>query len=124
MSSPTLISPFKNDPFSFLWTAFQNVFPGRNCEAVYADAPGAVPATVVFDENGTAIVTVYPNYSTDEQVKAFAEALTTAVIETSNWRTVVPRSEVLEALFDEYSCLVDEILHGIKRKYDDEDDEE
>lgn len=112
-------NPFENDPFSMVWEAFQNLYPGKVCEVWYdqhqkdehneeygfTNFPndGSIPQIVIFAEHNINI-----------QVETLAHELAHVAVGIDNEHNAT-WEEAFEKIFVEYNRIGDEMFsnrHG------------
>ena len=100
-------SPFANDPFSMVWTAFRNLYPIKACECWYDqhndDKHKEEYGFTEFYEDGTSpTVVVFAEHSISIQVETLAHELAHVAVGIEHdhdevWETA------FEAIFQEYN---------------------
>lgn len=74
-------TPFKNDPFSTVYQAFERLFPEKTCEIWWGlpdnetDGEPAYGATIFPDDGSSPQVFVSPDYPVSQQVEILAHEL-------------------------------------------------
>lgn len=74
-------SPFLNDMFSLVWTAFKNLYPDKQCECYWdpdigPEEDGKKPyGCTIFGDNGSVTVLVTPHISVYDATEILAHEL-------------------------------------------------
>lgn len=110
-----MTNPFKMDPFAYVWEAFRNLYPGKECECYLApleddgtDHPHVGIAS--FDDDGEIMVLVDPNLSVRDAVEVLAHELAHVAVGPEAEHGEVWES-AFEAIHQEYDRLVDIYLN-------------
>lgn len=75
-----LSNPFSNDPFALVWTAFKNLYPGKDCECWFdaVDDPKDVDGHygwTEWNDDGTITIAVDIGLALKDAVEIFAHEL-------------------------------------------------
>ncbi len=103
-----MVSPFKNDPFALVWTAFANLYPDKEFVAYWdpmiRDAEDGTPVFGLtdFSEDMTPAVFVKPSLDVNNAVEIFAHELAHVAVGVEHehddaW------DDAFEAIFREYN---------------------
>jgi hypothetical protein len=74
-------TPFKNDPFALVWTAFKNLFPRKECDVWYdkkeqgENGDSVTFGETFFDDDGSIIVFIDYDLQVKDAVEIFAHEL-------------------------------------------------
>lgn len=101
-----LISPFKNDPFSLIWKAYQNVYPDKECEIWYdqhqEDSHDNEYGYTLFPDDGSVPqIFIYAEHNINIQSETLAHELAHVAVgaeheHDNEWETA------FQIIFDEY----------------------
>ena len=107
-----MTNPFKMDPFAYVWEAFRNLYPGKECEC-HLSAPedteceprGGMTVWVDGEEGSAIIVLVNPHLSVLDAVQVLAHELAHVAVgpESSHGEAW---EEAYEAIREEYYALI------------------
>ena len=108
-------SPFANDPFSLVWKAFKNLYPGKGCEVQLQ--PGIQDDELSeqgygfteFHDDGSILVVVDANLQVSNAVEVLAHELAHVAVGIENehgaaWETA------FDAIFQEYGRIAEEMF--------------
>ena len=108
-------SPFANDPFSLVWKAFKNLYPGKGCEVQWQ--PGIQDDELSeqgygfteFHDDGSNLVVVDANLQVSNAVEVLAHELAHVAVGIENehgaaWETA------FDAIFQEYGRIAEEMF--------------
>ena len=108
-------SPFANDPFSLVWKAFKNLYPGKGCEVQWQ--PGIQDDELseqgygftAFHDDGSILVVVDANLQVSNAVEVLAHELAHVAVGIENehgaaWETA------FDAIFKEYGRIAEEMF--------------
>lgn len=112
-------SPFANDPFSLVWKAFKNLYPGKGCEVQWQ--PGIQDDELSeqgygfteFHDDGSILVVVDANLQVSNAVEVLAHELAHVAVGIENehgaaWETA------FDAIFQEYGRIAKELFGKLK----------
>lgn len=110
-----MTNPFKMDQFAFVWEAFHNLYPGKECECYLASPeddgtgrPGRGIAS--FEDDGGIIVLIDPTLSVQDAVEVLAHELAHVAVGPEAEHGEAWES-AFEAIHQEYDRLVDIYLN-------------
>ena len=108
-------SPFANDPFSLVWKAFKNLYPGKGCEVQWQ--PGIQDDELSeqgygfteFHDDGSILVVVDANLQVSNAVEVLAHELAHVAVGIENehgaaWETA------FDAIFQEDGRIAEEMF--------------
>lgn len=109
-----LQTPFSNDPFSLVWEAFKNLYPGREFKAFYdqhqSDQHDEEYGFTHFPNDGsTPSVFIYAEHSINIQVETFAHELAHVAVGPEHEHDDVWEA-AFDAIFKEYNLIGDEMF--------------
>lgn len=107
-------NPFLNDPFSMVYQAFQNLYPGKECSCYFepdlkADDGDKAYGLTNFCDDGEILIFVDPNVAIEDATEIFAHELAHVAVgydvgHSSEW------DSAFDAILDEYNRIGDEIF--------------
>ena len=110
---------FANDPFSLVWKAFKNLYPGKGCEVQWQ--PGIQDDELSeqgygfteFHDDGSILVVVDANLQVSNAVEVLAHELAHVAVGIENehgaaWETA------FDAIFQEYGRIAEELFGKLK----------
>lgn len=103
-------NPFENDPFSFVYQAFQNLYPDKKCEVFWEPKiRDEALGLTYFGEDGSVVVFVDPGLKVIEATETLAHELAHVGVGIEH-----DHDEVWKAAFDaiarEYNRIGDEFF--------------
>ena len=109
-----MMSPFWNDPFSMVYQAFQNLYPGKECECYFepdlkAEDEDKAYGLTNFCDDGETIILVDPNVDIEIATEIFAHELPHVAVgydakHGPEW------DAAFDAILDEYNRIGDELF--------------
>ena len=108
-------SPFANDPFSLVWKAFKNLYPGKGCEVQWQ--PGIQDDELSeqgygfteFHDDGSILVVVDANLQVSNAVEVLAHELAHVAVGTENEHGAA-WEPAFDAIFQEYGRIAEEMF--------------
>jgi hypothetical protein len=108
-------TPFKNDPFALVWTAFKNLYPDKECDVWYdkkerdENCDTVALGETFFDDDGTVTVFVDYELQVKDAVEIFAHELAHVAAgeeagHGEKWE------KAFDAIFTEYNRIGDELF--------------
>lgn len=108
------MSPFRNDPFSMVYQAFQNLYPGKECECYFepdlkADDGDKAYGLTNFCDDGEILIFVDPNVDIENATEIFAHELAHVAVgydaeHGPEW------DAAFDAILNEYNRIGDEMF--------------
>lgn len=112
-----LITPFQNDMFAMVWSAFKRLYPDKNCEIYWEpqirDAEDGKPAYGMTDfaDDGSVAVFVKPSLEVADAVEVLAHELAHVAVGIEHDHDEVWQ-EAFNKIFEEYNHIGDQMFPG------------
>lgn len=107
--------PFENDPFAIVWQAFQNLYPGKECEVSWCgleeegEGDEDVVGLTIWADDGSIQVLVDPKRTVEQATETLAHELAHVAVDPDEGHG--PEWEAaFEKIFQEYNRIGDEMF--------------
>ena len=108
-------SPFANDPFSLVWKAFKNLYPGKGCEVQWQpgiednELPEQGYGFTEFRDDGSILVVVDANLQVSNAVEVLAHELAHVAVGIESEHSAAWEA-AFDSIFQEYGRIAEEMF--------------